>query len=73
MLVKKVKAEGETARISVRNARREGVEQLKRAQKDGMPEDVVKDGEGVIQKETDAINKRIDEILLSKEKDIMTV
>lgn len=72
-LVKKVRAEGENAKISVRNARRDGVEQLKRYQKEGLPEDVVKDGEAAIQKETDLYNKRVDEALAAKEKEIMTV
>lgn len=72
-LVKKVKAEGETAKISVRNARRDGVEQLKKMQKDGLSEDVAKDGEAAIQKETDLYNKKIDEALFAKEKEIMTV
>ncbi|MBQ8646312.1 MAG: ribosome recycling factor, partial [Bacteroidales bacterium] len=36
-------------------------------------EDVCKDAEAVIQKETDAFNKKIDEIIAAKEKEIMTV
>ncbi len=72
-LVKKVKAEGENAKISIRNARRDGVEQLKKYQKEGLPEDVAKDGEAAIQKETDFYNKKIEEILAHKEKEIMTV
>lgn len=72
-LVKKAKGEGENAKISIRNARRDGIETLKKAQKDGMPEDVVKDSEGAIQKEVDACNKKVDEILAAKEKEILTV
>jgi len=72
-LVKKVKQEGENARISVRNARRDGVDLLKKYQKEGLPEDLVKDGEAVLQKDTDNYNKRVDEILSLKEKEIMTV
>ncbi len=72
-LVKRVKNEGETAKISVRNARRDGVELLKKYQKEGLPEDVVKDGETAIQKETDSFNKKIDEALAVKEREIMTV
>jgi len=72
-LVKRVKNEGETAKISVRNARRDGVELLKKYQKEGLPEDVVKDGEAAIQKETDSFNKKIDEALAVKEREIMTV
>jgi len=72
-LVKRSKNEGETAKISIRNARRDAVELLKKYQKEGLPEDVVKDGEAAIQKETDLFNKKVDEMLVHKEKEIMTV
>ncbi len=72
-LVKKVRQEGENAKISIRNARRDGVELLKKYQKNGLPEDIVKDGESILQKDTDNFNRRVDEILLAKEKEIMTV
>lgn len=72
-LVKKSKNEGENAKISIRNARRDGIELLKKAQKDGMPEDVEKDSEGLIQKDVDSFNKKVDEILAAKEKEILTV
>ena len=72
-LVKKAKNEGETARISLRNARRDGVDLLKKYQKDGLSEDVVKDTETLIQKELDVFTKKVEDILLVKEKEIMTV
>jgi ribosome recycling factor len=72
-LVKQVKGEGETARISIRNARRDGVELIKKYQKDGLPEDVAKDNESELQKLTDSFNKKADEIIEKKEKEIMTV
>ncbi len=72
-LVKRAKNEGETAKISIRNARRDAVELLKKYQKEGLPEDVVKDGEAAVQKETDNFNKKVDEMLSLKEKEIMTV
>ena len=72
-LVKQAKTEGETAKVSVRNARRDVIDAHKKYQKDGLPEDVCKDAEAVIQKETDAFNKKIDEIIAAKEKEIMTV
>jgi len=72
-LVKQIKTEGEQARISIRNTRRDGVEQVKKLQKDGLPEDVTKDTEAELQKLTDSFNKKIDELLEKKEKDIMTV
>jgi ribosome recycling factor len=46
---------------------------LKKAQKDGMPEDMVKDSEGLIQKDVDGFNKKVDELLAAKEKEILTV
>ena len=72
-LVKKSKAAGESAKISVRNARKDANDLLKKAQKDGMPEDVAKDAENDVQKEVDNYNKKIDTILANKEKEIMTV
>ena len=72
-LVKKAKAEGENARISIRNARRDGVDVLKKYQKDGLSEDVAKDTEGLIQKEVEAFSKQVEEILTEKETEIMTV
>lgn len=72
-LVKKAKVAGETAKQSVRNARREVVEAHKKFQKDGLPEDVCKDAENAIQKDTDMFGKKIDELIAIKEKEIMTV
>ena len=72
-LVKKAKAEGENAKLSVRSARRDVVDAHKKCQKEGLPEDICKDAEANIQKETDLFNKKIDEIIAAKEKEIMTV
>lgn len=72
-LVKQCKAESETARVSVRNARRDANEQLKKAIKQGMPEDIEKDAEAKVQKEHDRFMKKIDEVFAAKEKEIMTV
>lgn len=72
-LVKQAKAEGEVAKVSIRNARRDAVDAHKKFQKEGLPEDVCKDAETVIQKETDTFNKKIDEMIAAKEKEIMTV
>jgi ribosome recycling factor len=72
-LVKQSRSEGEDSKISVRNARREAIEQLKKLQKDGLPEDVEKDSEGDVQKIHDKYIKKIDEMLAAKEKEIMTV
>lgn len=72
-LVKQSKTAGESAKVSVRNSRRDAIETLKKMVKEGLPEDVEKDGEAEIQKETDAFVKKVDEILAAKEKEIMTV
>ena len=72
-LVKKARTAGETAKVSVRNARREAMESLKKLQKEGLPEDVEKDDEEKVQKFTDKFVKKIDEVLELKEKEIMTV
>mgnify|MGYP005756711441 CR=1 FL=1 len=73
MLVKQTKQEAENAKVSVRNARRDAIEGLKKAVKEGMPEDVEKDGEASVQKLHDKYVKRIDEIFAAKEKEILTV
>jgi ribosome recycling factor len=49
------------------------VDLLKKYQKEGLAEDVAKDGEAAIQKETDNFNKIVDEALATKVKEIMTV
>lgn len=72
-LVKQVRAEAENARVSLRNSRREAVDAFKSAQKDGMPEDVAKDGESEAQKLIEKYNKKVDEALEAKETEIMTV
>ena len=72
-LVKQVRGEGETTKVSIRNIRRDNNEGLKLLKKDGIPEDEIKRGEDEIQKITDAYIKKIDEILDKKEKEIMTI
>ena len=65
--------EGEQAKVSIRGARRDGIEQLKKAVKDGLSEDHQKDGEEELQKMHDKYIKKIDALLAAKEKEIMTV
>lgn len=73
-LVKKAKAAGENAKVVVRNARRDAIDALKKAQKnDGMSEDTEKEAEGEVQKVTDKNIKDIDSIVAAKEKEILTV
>ncbi|MCC8096375.1 MAG: ribosome recycling factor [Tannerellaceae bacterium] len=72
-LVKQSKQEAENAKISVRNARRDAIDAIKKSVKDGIPEDVAKDAEGDAQKIHDKYIKKIDELFAAKEKEIMTV
>ena len=73
-LAKMVRKMAEDARVAVRNVRREAIEKLKdREKKKEISEDVVKRGQERIQKETDAHVKKIDEILKSKEQEILEV
>ena len=72
-LVKQSKQEAETAKISVRNARREAIEGLKKEIKNGLSEDNEKDAEGEVQKLHDKYMKKIDEVFSAKEKEILTV
>lgn len=72
-LVKQSKAEAEQAKVSVRNARRDAIDGLKKAVKQGMPEDVEKDGEAAVQKLHDKFLKQIDDVFAAKEKEILTV
>ncbi len=72
-LVKDSKAEAEKAKVSVRNARRDAIDGLKKAVKNGMSEDISKDAEGEVQKLHDKSLKKIDELFAAKEKEIFTV
>ena len=72
-LAKQCKGEGETAKVSVRNARRDGIDALKKAVKDGLAEDEQKNAEAKLQKIHDKYIKQIDDMLAEKDKEIMTV
>lgn len=73
-LAKQSKNEAEQAKVSVRNARREANEAIKKSIKtDSTPEDVAKDAEADVQKMHDKYIKKVDELYSAKEKEIMTV
>lgn len=72
-LVKKVNAEGEAAKVSIRNIRRDGIENIKKLQKEGLSEDEAKSYENRIQGLTDSHVAEIDNLLKAKEKEIMTI
>lgn len=72
-LVKKVYAEGETAKVAVRSSRRDAIEAVKKLQKDGLSEDAAKEAEGRIQGLTDKHIEQVDLACKDREKEIMTV
>lgn len=72
-LTKQVRAEGEEAKISIRNARRDAIERFKKMMKDGLSEDISKDGENEAQKLHDKYVKKLEEMVSAKETEIMTV
>lgn len=72
-LVKQSRNEGENAKVSIRNARRDAIDQFKKMAKDGLPEDVAKDAEAEVQKLTDNYSKKVEEMLVIKEKEITTI
>ena len=69
-LVKQVKAICEDAKVSIRNIRRDGLEDVKKAE---LPEDVAKGMEKDIQDLVNDYNKKIDTMLKEKEQELLTV
>lgn len=72
-LVKVANKEGENARVSIRQARQKAMEGIRHAQKDGLPEDVAKASEEQVEKVTAKWNKKVEDLIAAKEKEIMTV
>jgi ribosome recycling factor len=72
-LVKVAHKYAEAARVAVRHVRRDGIDHLKRLQKDGASEDEIKRHEADVQKVTDQAITDIDQSLAHKEKEIMSV
>ncbi len=72
-LVKKSNAEGEQAKIAIRNIRRDAIEDIKKLQKDGLSEDAAKDAENDAQAITDKFITLVEKLLDAKEKEIMSV
>jgi ribosome recycling factor len=72
-LVKKCNGEGEQAKVSIRNIRRDAIEQIKKLQKDGTSEDECKDSEASVQDATDKFIALVEKHLVAKEKEIMAV
>ena len=70
-LAKQAKAEAEEAKIGIRNARKDANNEIKK--NEDVSEDLQKNAEQDVQNLTDAYVKKIDEIFVVKEKEIMTV
>ncbi len=72
-LVKKCNGEGEHAKVSIRNIRRDAIENIKKLQKDGLSEDAAKDAEADTQDITNRFISLVEKHLEAKEKEIMAV
>lgn len=72
-LAKQAKSESEDAKIGVRNVRKEANTDIKKLEKEGTSEDICKNAEESIQKLTDTYIRKIEELLVVKEAEIMKV
>jgi ribosome recycling factor len=72
-LAKQVKALGENTKVVIRNERRDAIEEFKKLKKEGVSEDATKDAEQQVHKTHEDFIKKIDEIVVTKEKEIMTI
>ena len=72
-LVKQVKSEIETSKVSIRNIRQKANDEMRKLGKSGISEDLVRDAEQDVQNLTNLFSSKIDEIFVKKENDIMTV
>jgi ribosome recycling factor len=73
-LLKQCKSIGEEAKVAIRNIRRDGVDNIKKMEKNGdLGKDQALDGQDAIQKSTDEHVKMIDETVAKKEKEVTTL
>ena len=72
-LLKQAKAEIEHAKVSIRNARQKGNDEMRKLGKEGLSEDLVRDAESSVQELTNTYSLKVDAIYVKKESDIMTV
>lgn len=72
-LVKKAKHAGEESKVGVRTARHKALDHIKKAVKDGMPEDMGKRKETELQDMVNKFVEQVDKVLATKEKEILTV
>lgn len=72
-LVKSAKATAEQYRVSVRNIRRDSIDEIKKQKDNGVPEDSIKKAEDELQKLTDSFIAQINKTFEDKEKEILEV
>ena len=72
-LTKQAKAEAEDAKIGIRNARKDANTDIKKLEKEGTSEDICKSAEEDVQDLTNSFIKKIDDLLVHKEAEIMKV
>ncbi|AXB55581.1 ribosome recycling factor [Flavobacterium fluviale] len=72
-LAKQAKSEAEDAKIGIRNSRKDANTDIKKLEKEGTSEDICKSAEEEVQNLTNAFIKKIDELLVLKEAEIMKV
>jgi ribosome recycling factor len=73
-LVKTVKKLGEEGKVAIRNIRRDLTDSLKKMEKaDNIPEDEVKKAQEKIQKITDKYTKEMDDVVVEKEKEVLSI
>jgi ribosome recycling factor len=72
-LVKRCNSLGEDAKVSIRNARQDAIKEVRKAVKDGYPEDMGHDAEEHVQKLTKSYEAKVEELIKAKEADIMTI
>ena len=71
--MKKVKSEAEKSRVSIRNVRKEGNDELKKLSKSGISEDLIKEAEIKIQSFTDNFIEKANKLADVKEAELMKV
>ncbi len=72
-LAKQAKVEAEDAKIGIRNVRKDANTEIKKLEKDGTSEDVCKRAEEEVQQLTNSFIKKVDELLVIKDAEIMKV
>ena len=72
-LVKMVKKTGEESKIAIRHVRREGMDSLKKLEKEGLSKDDVKHLTDEVEKTTHQFIEKVDQMIVHKEKELMEV